>query len=516
MIGKSGEGAAHSEAAAEGARSGAEPSRGLKKGPWTAAEDSILVEYVKTYGEGNWNAVQKNCGLMRCGKSCRLRWANHLRPNLKKGTFSPEEERIIIELHAKLGNKWARMASQLPGRTDNEIKNYWNTRMKRRQRAGLPLYPHEVQQEAAAFHLLLQQQQQQQQQHHHHHQKPPNSSTPASFSALLSSSQPRKLNHNPSLSLFEPMSFSSAANPFQNSGFYSNPSNQFKFFSENNNNSNAAGYTLPLSPVSPFGSSPSTLFNQNLAAQSLSAPLLEFNSDSFGSSYNVSNAMVVGPPCEPFGVVHGLETELPSNQTPPYSTTHASSTTSGDENLIGASSSANDYEIEPPLTHSNSGLLDALLVESQTLSDKSKGKELSADKGKSVVVDASTEEEDAMPVDSVLKTSGETSAENHWDDLSSSQSSIGMKPTEDPLEEMNSMDDDLLSLLDNFPSAMPAPDWYRGGHEISNGQSLSAASNNARLNAQQNASPDPVATASTPELEWGLSSCYWKNMPGIC
>jgi len=113
MIGKSGEGAAHSEAAAEGARSGAEPSRGLKKGPWTAAEDSILVEYVKTYGEGNWNAVQKNCGLMRCGKSCRLRWANHLRPNLKKGTFSPEEERIIIELHAKLGNKWARMASQV-------------------------------------------------------------------------------------------------------------------------------------------------------------------------------------------------------------------------------------------------------------------------------------------------------------------------------------------------------------------------------------------------------------------
>jgi len=92
----------------------------------------------------------------------------------------------------------------------------------------------------------------------------------------------------------------------------------------------------------------------------------------------------------------------------------------------------------------------------------------------------------------------------------------GMKPTEDPLEEMNSMDDDLLSLLDNFPSAMPAPDWYRGGHEISNGQSPSAASNNTRLNAQQNASPDPVATASTPELEWGLGSCYWKNMPGIC
>ncbi|KAF7824797.1 transcription factor GAMYB-like [Senna tora] len=116
----------------------------LKKGPWTSAEDAILMDYVKKHGEGNWNAVQKHSGLFRCGKSCRLRWANHLRPNLKKGAFTPEEERLIAELHAKMGNKWARMAAHLPGRTDNEIKNYWNTRIKRRQRAGLPLYPPEV------------------------------------------------------------------------------------------------------------------------------------------------------------------------------------------------------------------------------------------------------------------------------------------------------------------------------------------------------------------------------------
>ncbi|XP_039060166.1 transcription factor MYB33-like isoform X2 [Hibiscus syriacus] len=116
----------------------------LKKGPWTTAEDAILIEYVKKHGEGNWNAVQKHSGLFRCGKSCRLRWANHLRPNLKKGAFTQEEEQLIIELHAKMGNKWARMAVHLPGRTDNEIKNYWNTRIKRRQRAGLPLYPPEV------------------------------------------------------------------------------------------------------------------------------------------------------------------------------------------------------------------------------------------------------------------------------------------------------------------------------------------------------------------------------------
>ncbi|MBA0630029.1 hypothetical protein Godav_002164 [Gossypium davidsonii] len=116
----------------------------LKKGPWTSAEDAILIDYVKKHGEGNWNAVQKHSGLFRCGKSCRLRWANHLRPNLKKGAFTREEEYLIIELHAKMGNKWARMAANLPGRTDNEIKNYWNTRIKRRQRAGLPLYPPEV------------------------------------------------------------------------------------------------------------------------------------------------------------------------------------------------------------------------------------------------------------------------------------------------------------------------------------------------------------------------------------
>ncbi|KAM7263089.1 hypothetical protein ACFE04_000772 [Oxalis oulophora] len=124
----------------------------LKKGPWTSSEDSILIEYVKKNGEGNWNSVQKHSGLSRCGKSCRLRWTNHLRPDLKKGAFTEEEEQKIVELHAKMGNKWARMATYLPGRTDNEIKNYWNTRIKRRQRAGLPLYPPEVSLQLQALH----------------------------------------------------------------------------------------------------------------------------------------------------------------------------------------------------------------------------------------------------------------------------------------------------------------------------------------------------------------------------
>ncbi|KAE8678057.1 Transcription factor MYB46 [Hibiscus syriacus] len=85
----------------------------LKKGPWTATEDALLAEYVKTNGEGNWNSIHKNTRLARCGKSCRLRWANHLRPNLKKVAFSPQEERMIIKLHAKMGNKWVKMATQM-------------------------------------------------------------------------------------------------------------------------------------------------------------------------------------------------------------------------------------------------------------------------------------------------------------------------------------------------------------------------------------------------------------------
>lgn len=86
---------------------------GLKKGPWTSAEDAILAEYVTNHGEGNWNAVQRHTGLARSGKSCRLRWKNHLRSDLIKVPFTPEEKHLIIELHAKMGNKWARMAAEV-------------------------------------------------------------------------------------------------------------------------------------------------------------------------------------------------------------------------------------------------------------------------------------------------------------------------------------------------------------------------------------------------------------------
>ncbi|CAL4998958.1 unnamed protein product [Urochloa decumbens] len=157
---------------------------GVKKGPWTPEEDLVLVDYVQNHGPGNWRAVPTNTGtccpdpacwdrspcpvsffltsyircmvvvvvvyadrfltrcccpwtnmdpgLMRCSKSCRLRWTNYLRPGIKRGNFSDQEENLIIHLQQLLGNRWAAIASYLPERTDNDIKNYWNTHLKKK------------------------------------------------------------------------------------------------------------------------------------------------------------------------------------------------------------------------------------------------------------------------------------------------------------------------------------------------------------------------------------------------
>ncbi|KAG2333787.1 hypothetical protein Bca4012_016590 [Brassica carinata] len=105
---------------------------GLKKGPWTQEEDEKLIDHIQKHGHGSWRALPKQAGLNRCGKSCRLRWTNYLRPDIKRGNFTEEEEETIINLHSLLGNKWSSIAGNLPGRTDNEIKNYWNTHLRKK------------------------------------------------------------------------------------------------------------------------------------------------------------------------------------------------------------------------------------------------------------------------------------------------------------------------------------------------------------------------------------------------
>ncbi|KAI3721635.1 hypothetical protein L2E82_32652 [Cichorium intybus] len=114
----------------------------VKKGPWSPEEDRKLKDYIETHGTGgNWIALPQKAGLRRCGKSCRLRWLNYLRPNIKHGEFSDDEDKVICALFASIGSRWSIMAAQLPGRTDNDIKNYWNTKLKKKMMNSLISMP---------------------------------------------------------------------------------------------------------------------------------------------------------------------------------------------------------------------------------------------------------------------------------------------------------------------------------------------------------------------------------------
>ncbi|CAM8995385.1 unnamed protein product [Rhodiola kirilowii] len=103
-----------------------------RSGLWSVEEDKMLLDYVNTHGKSHWNRVSKRTGLKRSGKSCRLRWMNYLSPSVKRESFTEDEEDLIIRLHNLLGNRWALIAGRVPGRTDNQVKNYWNTHLSKK------------------------------------------------------------------------------------------------------------------------------------------------------------------------------------------------------------------------------------------------------------------------------------------------------------------------------------------------------------------------------------------------
>ncbi|MFS7998807.1 putative transcription factor MYB-HB-like family [Helianthus anomalus] len=443
----------------------------LKKGPWTAAEDAILMEYVKKNGEGNWNAVQRNSGLMRCGKSCRLRWANHLRPNLKKGAFTPEEERQIIELHSKFGNKWARMALHLQGRTDNEIKNYWNTRLKRRLRAGLPIYPVDFQ-------------------HHHrrhHEQSLQNQTIPFSSSSPSSSHAKTAINSISPL-LYDPLNY-----PVMNMNTNTNTNTPFYIQNTQSN------FKTP---------HPNTQYpNRNSS--------ISFLNQGFPSSLQSNHPVIQIPKIEPafddVRLFENVEKDIPSIQSLFRAITPTCSSNTANDHLIVQSNDGDNAISAFVSSRGNSGLLEDVLGESRALISSCKLSETDTGIEKMTHEYPLMEEPENVTLDSVFET-GEAN-KTTLDDSSSGHSSIeiGGKSQSDVIDEMNTMDEDFSSWLD-FPTG-----WYGGGEDQSNEKPVDVSNGNmVGVEHQVEIACSPVATTETDhDHEWTMGSCRWNNMPGF-
>ncbi|XP_050903004.1 transcription factor MYB114 [Lathyrus oleraceus] len=108
---------------------------GLRKGAWSKVEDELLTDCVRQCGEGTWHLVPIRAGLKRCRKSCRLRWLSYLKPTIKRGEFSDDEVEMMKRLHRLLGNRWTLIAGRLSARTPNDVKNYWNTHIHKKEKS---------------------------------------------------------------------------------------------------------------------------------------------------------------------------------------------------------------------------------------------------------------------------------------------------------------------------------------------------------------------------------------------
>ncbi|KAI5333758.1 hypothetical protein L3X38_023890 [Prunus dulcis] len=493
-----------------------EGSKGLKKGPWTAVEDQILMEYVRKHGEGNWNAVQRNSGLNRCGKSCRLRWANHLRPNLKKGAFSHDEERLILELHAKYGNKWARMASQLPGRTDNEIKNYWNTRVKRRQRQGLPLYPNDIKQPQQShshsrslptttiqnpfqstnncttptFSFQIQSPIQA----HHMHSLSP---TPPSLSPLSSPHHPKSTTLT-SLPLFDP------SNPPTTSSFSSftfhRPAPILGAPVRYKRYRDSVGFSPPVSPTPQRSAS---ILRANSMPDIASSHLTITNSIPEIASFQFPRTLNPSLPPLPSsrtqfeysesflsstGSVYSVKSELPSSQ--------VSQTQSEVTIDTKVSSTAAAAAVSASQSHSSNGLLEDLLQEAEVLACGGGNPSKRANG-----LFSSFEEKHVL--DNYTRWLQSTS--------SLEGSLLEAKPIQD--DHISSLPEDLSKLFSFIPSTEPISDWYSDSGELSNGHSSGLTDACLDFDMQQHmAALFPV----TATAEHGKASSSWDNLPGIC
>nr|ASR18120.1 R2R3MYB35 [Ginkgo biloba] len=541
----------------------------LKKGPWTSAEDAILVEYVKKHGEGNWNAVQKHSGLFRCGKSCRLRWANHLRPNLKKGAFTAEEEQIIIELHAKLGNKWARMAAQLPGRTDNEIKNYWNTRIKRRQRQGLPLYPPDL-------HLQQSNENQQNQQpinggdaSQHHHEFLPTSTKLEIPNVTFDSLKPSQhaLTY-PSFPALNDVSMSSILNqalgPSQGYSMI-NPIQRAKRMRDNES---MLSFSTGGGGISPFpqlvDDSSKSIMEPCFKVRRSYAQPARMDGFAHGFPYDPdpqNKSTNSNPP--PYGGVlmgshaflngnfsastplPGVKLELPSSQ-------FAESVHNTGTPLETVSTNNHHaFTLSPPAvppTHldcfspHNNGLLEALLHEAQAMGGG--GVKQSSEMITQLPPVSSTtnpvnrvvasqcdtewgEHSDPItplggPAASVFSESTPPLSNSPWDESSSAQSPVGVNTkTEDPNEFMSSGNcgDEEFSTLLNFarPDVSPVSDWYDSHTAVAKEQSAVSDALATLFNDDFCVDIQQLTSVpSTSNQAWGLGSCSWNNMPGVC